>query len=193
MLFFGDKVFWPAIVLIVAIGWALAICFGMFISAELADRLPSPGLSMFVQMSSVHEFGTFVGLLFWLVGSLTGFVNESELQFIAAFVSVALIIAAILLLNEPDKATVWGLVITDLSVSVDDLLARKIASIAVRSQLTAREQDVLVLLAKGRNAEHIAGELVISLYTAKTHIQRIYFKLDVHSQQEVIDLVESQN
>lgn len=56
--------------------------------------------------------------------------------------------------------------------------------------LTDREAEVLVLLAKGRNAEHIMGALSISRSTAKSHISSIYRKMGVHKQQELISLVE---
>ena len=38
----------------------------------------------------------------------------------------------------------------------------------------------------------IAEELVISENTVRTHVRHIYAKLDVHSHQELIDLVERQ-
>ena len=56
--------------------------------------------------------------------------------------------------------------------------------------LTPREGEVLLLLAKGRNAAVIARELVISPYTAKTHIYRIMKKFDVRSQQDLIDIID---
>lgn len=68
------------------------------------------------------------------------------------------------------------------------LKCRKIAEI---SDLSPRQSEVLILLAKGRNAEHIQHRLVISNHTAKAHIYNIYRKLNVHSQQELIDLIES--
>lgn len=57
-------------------------------------------------------------------------------------------------------------------------------------QLSPRETEVFLLLAKGRNAEFIQGKLVISLHTAKSHIANIYQKLDVHSIQEMLDLID---
>ena len=57
--------------------------------------------------------------------------------------------------------------------------------------LSPRETEILTLLAKGRNADYIEKELVISINTAKTHIANIYGKLNVHSSQELITLVES--
>lgn len=57
--------------------------------------------------------------------------------------------------------------------------------------LTRREADVLSLLIHGRTAEPIAKTLGISPATAKTHIRNVYTKLNVHTQQEVIDLLEA--
>ena len=56
--------------------------------------------------------------------------------------------------------------------------------------LSGRELEVLTLLARGRNASYIQRALVISEGTVRTHMRNIYRKLNVHSQQEVIDLVE---
>lgn len=39
--------------------------------------------------------------------------------------------------------------------------------------------------------EHIQEELTLTRNTVKTYIKRIYGKLGVHSQQELIDLVEA--
>jgi LuxR family maltose regulon positive regulatory protein len=45
--------------------------------------------------------------------------------------------------------------------------------------LSDREQDVLRLLATDLSGPEIAGELVVSLNTVRTHTQRIYTKLGV--------------
>jgi DNA-binding CsgD family transcriptional regulator len=57
--------------------------------------------------------------------------------------------------------------------------------------LSSRETDVLYLLAKGRNAAYIAKNLFISEGTVHTHTWRIYRKMNVHTQQELMDLVDS--
>ena len=54
--------------------------------------------------------------------------------------------------------------------------------------LTPREQEILLLLARGSRAEAIAEQLVISPRTVATHIQRILAKLGVHSQAEAVAL-----
>ena len=62
--------------------------------------------------------------------------------------------------------------------------------VAAEYGLTARESEILLLLARGRTAATIAETLVITPSTAKTHLRNIYAKLDVHTQQELINLVE---
>ena len=57
--------------------------------------------------------------------------------------------------------------------------------------LTEREGEVFALLARGRNGAFVQEECRVTRNTAKTHIRHIYQKLGVHTQQELIDLVES--
>lgn len=73
--------------------------------------------------------------------------------------------------------------------SINELCTRT----ADQHGLTSREREVLVYLARGRNATFIQKELCISFSTAKTHIYHIYQKLGISSQQQLIDLVESEN
>lgn len=59
--------------------------------------------------------------------------------------------------------------------------------------LSKREIDVFHLLAIGRKATRIQEELVISAGTVNTHTYHIYTKMGVHSQQELIDLMQAAN
>lgn len=61
--------------------------------------------------------------------------------------------------------------------------------VAARYGLSARETEVLGLLAIGFSANYIADQLCISPYTAKTHIKNIYSKLNVHTKDELISCV----
>ncbi len=56
--------------------------------------------------------------------------------------------------------------------------------------LTPREVEVFTLLSKGRNAEYIQNALFISNHTVKTHIYNIYRKMDIHSLQELLDIID---
>lgn len=57
------------------------------------------------------------------------------------------------------------------------------------SRLTRREREVLALLVEGADNDVVAQRLVISPETARTHIQNILSKLDVHSRLEALALV----
>ncbi len=46
-------------------------------------------------------------------------------------------------------------------------------------------------MARGRNRDYIQEALVISKNTVKVHVKHIYQKMDVHSHQELIDMVVS--
>jgi len=48
-------------------------------------------------------------------------------------------------------------------------------------RLTAREADVLRLLARGRTYSQAAAELGMSAHTVASHVKNAYRKLDVHS------------
>ncbi|MCI1964387.1 MAG: response regulator transcription factor [Ancrocorticia sp.] len=53
-------------------------------------------------------------------------------------------------------------------------------------ELTDREREVLVLVARGYSNAEIADLLVISPHTAKTHVNRIMMKLDAHDRAQLV-------
>ena len=71
-----------------------------------------------------------------------------------------------------------------------DALEVRCAHVAEAHGLTPRESEILVHLGQGRTARAISEKLVVSENTVKYHIKSIYQKLDVHSRDEVIDLIE---
>ena len=71
-----------------------------------------------------------------------------------------------------------------------DSLAHAIETAVGAFSLTPREAEALELLAHGRNTAAIQERMVVSRSTAKTHVRNVYAKLGVHSQQDLIDLVE---
>ena len=54
------------------------------------------------------------------------------------------------------------------------------------AELTEREREVLVLIARGMNNEEIAHELVISPATSKTHVSRIMSKLEARDRAQLV-------
>lgn len=91
------------------------------------------------------------------------------------------------------KETINGIVpaVPDMKAeSPEDLFQARCDAIAVEYHLTPREREVFAMLARGRNREYIQEKLVVSRNTVKAHVRHVYEKLDIHSHQELIDLVE---
>lgn len=75
---------------------------------------------------------------------------------------------------------------------LDQLLGRrslKDAAFRLLAELTKREREVLAILAVGGGNQIIAERLAISPETARTHIQNVLTKLNVHSRLEAAALV----
>lgn len=80
--------------------------------------------------------------------------------------------------------------VDEISASSDtDELTGRILELSERFGLTPRETEVFDLLARGRSIPYVRDALVISRETAATHAKHVYAKLEVHSRQELIDLV----
>lgn len=79
-------------------------------------------------------------------------------------------------------------------VSSDELVARvrrhlrraARSAVAPESVLTAREREVLELLAHGLGPIEIGSELSISPKTVATHVEHIYAKLGVHTRAQAV-------
>lgn len=146
----------------------------------------------------------FIGMSLGLLGGevLDALIASGGLQItvVASLSTLCLVIVAFMVIPE---GTVESLAHTvrperkkaddsiDEAPSGEGRLEANCASVAEAYRLTPREGEVLVLLAHGRTLAIIARDLQIAKGTARTHIENIYRKLDVHKQQELIDLVEN--
>ena len=79
----------------------------------------------------------------------------------------------------------------DVSVRTQKALWKQACEeVAADGQLTAREVEVLLMLAKGMSAQQIADALVISIHTVRAHVRNIHAKLEVSNRAQIIELVE---
>lgn len=135
---------------------------------------------------------------FWAIGPYCGF-------FLARFL-FPLVSNSLEILVEITLALSCLLVLSYLSLFTEqnvDELSRlfpskrkerfnlKCAEVAREHSLSDRELEVMKLLAKGRNASYIQETLFISYNTATTHRKHIYQKLGIHSQQELLDMLDT--
>lgn len=65
-----------------------------------------------------------------------------------------------------------------------------LATVADTYRLTRREREVLALLARGHSFAAMEEALCISHNTMKMHARNIYTKMEVHSRQDVISMVD---
>lgn len=66
------------------------------------------------------------------------------------------------------------------------------AEVASEFALSAREGEILLLIARGHTTKSMAGKLVISPYTVNTHIRHIYDKMQIHKRSELLNYLNMQ-
>ena len=107
-----------------------------------------------------------------------------RVQVIAALIVVA-VLAGTLVFTENDLRAVYQPDAQPRTPDLDERCER----LAREAGLSARELDVLRLLARGRSVAVIAETLGIAPGTVKHHASNTYRKLGVYDRQSVIDLV----
>lgn len=152
---------------------------------------------------ALDNLGIFLGM------ALATFIASTEwLGFTAALLGGALLITAFVVLGRPHSVrdNLSGSLSIELPTSASDATLPTPAvpaphnarsgvgaqALGSRYFLTDREQGVLELLLAGRSAPYIAEQLCVSQNTVKTHVRHIYAKLDIHTRQELLDLVQEQ-
>jgi DNA-binding CsgD family transcriptional regulator/MFS family permease len=148
-----------------------------------------------MNVSPVDAFGQ--AAIRRVTGALAGMlVAETFFTFWSAYLVIPVICIGCTLalyasygLNERNTTPVWRWQRVFFG-SGNENVDRDLTAFVTRHGFTSREAEVLIFLARGRNAQHIAGKLSISHATAKTHIKRVYAKAQVHTHQELLDLME---
>lgn len=79
------------------------------------------------------------------------------------------------------------------SLNDDAALERRCDALAERHGLSAREAEVLLLIALGYSTQLIAEQLSISIETVRTHRKHIYAKMDVHGYEDLARTIHRRN
>lgn len=173
-----------------ALNSAAYACFGMFmwvILAGVCNRCPGQRVRTFALVRAGWAAGPLVGLIAGrFVLHTMGISAESTMPLMCAGV-LAILMASGFAFSETDLVRAMAL----LPMQRKQRFREKCAKVAAHYALSEREHQVMVLLAKGRNLPYIQDELLLSKSTVSTHRQHIYAKLNIHSQQELIDLVQN--
>ncbi len=162
--------------------------------AAIGKRNPLAMLTALCIANAAEALGT-------LVGAVAG---HSMNDLVAAADPIAPVITAVALFaliaflwlklrTFSFEATIAGIEMPEVPAEApvrEDTFDERCKAIGAEHGLTERETELFTMMAHGRNASFIEEHFVISRNTVKTHVKRIYKKLDVHSQQELIDLAE---
>ena len=131
-------------------------------------------------------------LLGWTVGTVIQFALGTIAPYCYFLLAVILVAAssysATKRQEELEAAAVARQPIKQLSIS--EIWDKACEELSETYSLSAREAEVFTLLSHGRDRQRIHEELQISLSTVRTHTYNIYRKMDIHSQQQLIDVVE---
>ena len=69
----------------------------------------------------------------------------------------------------------------------------RVAELSRERNLSPREEEVLQLLARKESTAQIEADLLVAQGTVKAHTSRIYRKLQVHSREELYELLGVKN
>ena len=140
-------------------------------------------------------FSTFVGIALWSAQAVAfddGIVSDGgALTTLVVLMALGVVLVYTLVLPGEKIAAISILRDRELETrkAFKDMEST-IVAVADRAGLSPREREVFSMLAHGRDTAYIQERLFISQGTVRSHRDRIYRKLNVHSKQELLDLVE---
>ncbi len=186
----------PAASLPVSLGYNLFEVLSFGVLANLVYRRGLQPVAAIALQRVANSAGILAGFVAVLV-TPAQVAGHSALMALALVAVCVVVLASTVVFNERELRNAMALAeevedgerghagAVDLAAVCDDL--------AARFRLSNRETEVLHIIARGRGAAHVAKTLYISEGTAKTHIASIYRKLDIHTKQELLDIVEERS
>jgi DNA-binding CsgD family transcriptional regulator len=173
----------------------LDVLFWLLLVATAARNV-NGAVPVFAWGSGVSCFGLIIGAYLGRLTNAFAFNNPtSTILITAALIWTFVLYVYIVLKGFSFEQTFKGIVPDKgtASISIDYKYLDKISeNLAKRFALTPREVEVLKLLARGRSSRYIQTSLVISHNTVKAHVKHIYQKAHVHTNQELLDLLEKE-
>lgn len=183
--------------------YCLPFVFVISVFYLLVETLFKGAMAQYARTSGESALATFAfgfGVEFAVMaaGSYMGAIprgesGENQVMYVIALALLCmyLLVVPLVSAHRKRKERVAGEVqerIVIRSVDADELQLR-CEQIAAQSGITQSELSVMVHLAAGQTVAAISRELSLSENTIRSHSKAIYRKLDVHSKQELIDLV----
>ena len=165
-----------------------------FVLIALGSRNRASSLAVFAWGYAMNSLGVILGANFGRFTNAYLQIDLATVQVLAALVIFAFVAYILTVLKDFNfNTTIEGVTPSETVVSSFSagLLEARCKTLSAKFALTSRESEIFALLARGRNSRFIQEELFVSYNTVKAHVRHIYSKLGIHTQQELIDLVES--
>ena len=159
-------------------------------SPRLRHRLPA--LATIGGGLGAVQAGQAVGSALWICAFAGGGTSADPMALTLAS-DVSMLLALLLAVMFERPAFAWAEMRPGKQADVGSSpnYEQLMGLVGARYDLSPREVEVLALIGRGHTRQNVADTLGISLQTAKTHVARIYHQLDVHSQQEMLDVLET--
>lgn len=169
---------------VATLGGACLDMLVMLVATDMAFRLRTPAALALGCAMTVSRAGALGGRALYSLAIAPAPALAPQVMLWCAFA----VIACVLLVFS--QSNLHALYRTEPALPQRDTLEHRCATLAASAGLTPREQEILALLAQGRNAPHIAQTLGLSTGTVKNHISSIYRKVDVGDRQGLLNLLE---
>ena len=171
---------------------------------SLCSHYEIAGSWMFGLLYAFSHLGCIAGITVGetLAGAIS--LHPSIAYTVVAITTIGVVTCSTVLFNDMVVARLFGIVPKSLNpvrpqkqasvlsvMSPAERLTWQCAQIARRYDLTQREQEILEFLAGDKTASEIAQHMTVSVSTVRSHINRVYKKLSIHSRDEAAQLVFS--
>lgn len=176
----------------VAAGYTAQSVLIMVIIANLCYRYGASAIWLFGIERGVRQIAMMAGRG---VSDQAHLLGDNGEILLAALCVIAIVAATMIFMSEGLSST-WGAAMEKHDANGaatpaerKNELSSRVAEIARACKLSAREEEVLFLLAQRKTVGIIERELFIANGTAKAHVRHIYQKLDIHTRQELFDML----
>lgn len=179
----------------IKLGYLLFTFSILYMLAHFANNSGISPLWIFGLARASSEGAIGVGILLSRLLLVWSMPDGIPLVIISIVAFAAVVFVAILWHSSLKKADGWGIraveVLSGTVVKTDrERFIDACEQFSSECGLTARESEVLIYLAEGQTRTDIEKRVFLSSNTVKTHMRHIYSKLDLHSQEELIEKVK---
>lgn len=190
----GNSLYHNGAVLLLNGGNSVFSMVSRMVLVAIAARNMAGSVTVLAWGLGVTSLGSLVGAAAAVVCNYSA-VGDSQLHFALPALFLMVFVAYMFFVMRSFSfaeavADVEPLKLAPAATAQQESFQERCAVIGQRFGLSPREQEVFAMLARGRDRAYIEAELVVSKNTAKAHVKHIYAKLDIHSHQELLDLVE---